>query len=144
MPERFGIKTVFPHQQTSGKHVCFLQFTTRPPKDTMVWLLPAIKESGNAFRPGPPGYSSGWHIHDPKEVAKRVKRRWPELSEALIKVARFLRRHPDDVPNNRESNSPEQRPRKSTHHLDVLVDAALGSRRKRSRLHIEKVDTINE
>ena len=137
MPQNFAIKTCMPHQQVSGQHVAFLQFTTRPPPEIKEWLLPAIKASGNAYRPGPPGYDSGWHIHDPREVAKRVQRQWPELADSLIKVARFLRRHPDEVPDHRDPPPPEHKP---THRLEVLAEAAVGPKRKRSRLsRIEKV-----
>ena len=125
MPQNFTVKTCMPHEQVSGRHVCFLQFTTRPPQAIKQWLLPAIKESGNAYRPGPPGYDSGWHIHDPEEVASRVHRRWPELSEALLKVARFIRRHPDRVSDHRGADPQTQQ----TSGLDILTEAALGPKR---------------
>ena len=137
MSQPFAIKTCMPHQQVSGSHVCFLQFSTRPPPEIKEWLLPAIKASGNAYRPGPPGYDSGWHIHDPKEVAKRVHRRWPELAEALAKVARFLRRHPDEVPDHREPRQQQKQQQQSG--LDILAEAARGPTRKKPRMEVVKV-----
>ena len=132
MPVNFGVREIFPHRQVSGRLVCFLQFTARPPHEIKQWLLPAIKDSGNAYRPGPPGFDSGWHIHNPREVAKRLTKRWPELADRLLKVARQLERHPEEVSDHRGEVPKTKRKERGSRQrstLDHLAEAALGHKR---------------
>jgi hypothetical protein len=114
MPRDISITACVPHQQRSGSYVAFLQLSHRPPER----LMSAIKDTGNRYRLGPPGLGSGWHIHDPREVARRVNKGWPQLAKELLKVDRVIRHHSERVSSQTGKLAS----------LDVLPRAALGDK----------------
>ena len=83
------------HQQFNGNYVVFVQFSDKPSKG----LRDLIKGVGRGtYRQPPPGFEKhGWHIHEPGELARAVKDKWPSFAKSLMQQRHRIRHNPEEV-----------------------------------------------